>query len=82
MFSQTFHQLVLVSTEVVRARCIVSSSDMSVVIIKRLFLDMLIFSSELLVPQVKVDSSLQQGHRLDIAANLVVVVADANCALP
>lgn len=82
MFSQTFHQLVLVSTEVVRARCIVSSSDMSIVIIKSLFLDMLIFSSELLVPQVKVDSSLQQGHRLDIAANLVVVVADANCALP
>lgn len=82
MFSQTFHQLVLVSTEVVRTRCIVSSSDMSIVIIKSLFLDMLIFSSKLLVPQVKVDSSLQQGHRLDIAANLVVVVADANCALP
>jgi len=60
----------------------VASSDMCVIIIKGLLLDVLVLSSELLVPQVKVDSSLQECHGLNIPADLVVIIPHANGSLP
>ena len=54
---------------------------MCVIVIKSLLLDVLVLSSELRVPQVKVDRSLLECHRFDIPADLVVVVSHANGSL-
>jgi len=59
----------------------VASSDMCVIVIEGLLLDVLVLSSELLVPQVKVDSSLLECHGLDVPADLVVIISHADGSL-
>lgn len=54
---------------------------MCVIVIEGLLLDVLVLSSELLVPQVKVDSSLEKCHGLDIPTDLVIIIAHANSSL-
>ena len=54
---------------------------MRIVVVQSLFLDVLVLSCEHLMPQVKVFSSLLQSHWLDIATDLKVIVAHADCAL-
>lgn len=81
MFPQTSDQSVLVSTEVVWMVSIITFSNMSVIVIQSLFLDMLIFTSQLPMSSIETDSSLHESHGLHIAANLVVEVAHSNSAL-
>lgn len=68
---------------------------MCVIVIQSLLLNVLIFSSELRMSQIKINSSLLKSHGLNIATDLVIVVSHAdgslskhhvdclsNCAIP
>jgi len=54
---------------------------MSIIVIKCLFLNVLVFSSEHLMPHIKILSCLFESHWLHISTNLEIEVAHANCAL-
>lgn len=54
---------------------------MSVIVIKSLFLNVLIFSCEHLVPQIKVFGCLLKSHWFHISTDLEIKVTHTNCAL-